>query len=78
MLQMYMNMTPSVTHYLSESSSHYQVAIRVKKNYDVLALDWLLEVADTGKLIQPLPRHYIFLTKETRNQNPALDQFGDP
>ena len=76
-VQMYMNMTPSVTHYLSESPSHYQVAIRAQKNYDVLTLDWLLDTAEAGRLITPSPRHYIFVTKETRSQSPGLDRYGD-
>ena len=74
---MYMNMAPAVTHFLSESPTHYQVAIRVKKNYDVLTLDWLLDVASSGRLIPAAPHHYWFLTKETRNQDPALDRCGD-
>lgn len=76
--QMYMNMTPSVTHFLSESATHYQVGIRIKKNYDVLTLDWLLDVAEQGRLVTPSPHHYIYMTKESRDHNPAVDRFGDP
>ena len=74
---MYMNMTPAVTHFLSESPTHYQVSIRMKKNYDVLTFDWLLDVAKAEKMIPACPRHYIFLTKETRNQKAGFDRCGD-
>lgn len=76
-LQLYMNMTPSVTHYLTEKADHWQVGIRIKRNYDVLTLDWLLDVHDAGRLIQPQPHHYIFMSNESRDHKPFVDCFGD-
>ena len=74
---MFLNPSPAVTHYLTENPEHWQVKSAKKNNHDVLLLDWLLEVADSGELIQPRPHHYVHLTKATRTSNPAMDRFGD-
>lgn len=76
-LQIYANLTPAVTHSLSETANHWQVKVCEKRGLSVVSLDWLMEVASSGKYFTPRPSQYIFLGNATRAGDAGLDSFGD-
>lgn len=51
----------------------------IKKDADVLSTSWLLECAAAARRLPAAPRHYLHLSRKTREAaGGAMDEFGDP
>ena len=74
--QVSQNHIPRVTHVVAQETDSDFFRARLGK-LDMLSLGWLLECERERRLVPPRPRHYLHITKQSLENIPDIDKYGD-